>query len=74
MAQQKITVEHKGNDITIRGGSQLLGECINELLQCAETNDCLSDGLRFTAKCIETIAKHNERLKCASKGFGLAAK
>jgi hypothetical protein len=69
-----ISIHKSGDDVTIRGGGAILGECLTALQKCADTNACFSNGLKISEKCIETIAQHSQHSKCADQAFGLKGK
>jgi hypothetical protein len=46
---------------------KMLESCLNAIFACG----CLSPGGHFTARCIETLASHNQACGCLPKGFGL---
>jgi hypothetical protein len=50
--------------------TELLTECFNALLDCAEKNSCFEKG--FSAVCLSTIAEHDRKARCISKAFGLS--
>jgi hypothetical protein len=53
---------------------KMLQACASELLSCARSNGCLSEGLKITQSCVETLARHNSAMNCVPQGFGLGTR
>jgi len=78
MAQHTVKVELTGNRLSFhvsgprvaKANTQLLNECLDVLMECAEKNGCFDRGL--SALCLETIANHDKQSKCITKAFGFA--
>jgi hypothetical protein len=78
MARNNVHVQHTPQQltITITGSgignvqTKMLTDCLNTLMECADTNDCFGKG--FGIKCLETISKHDAQCGCVSKAFGIA--
>jgi hypothetical protein len=75
----RVSVSEEDGGITIRIKSkrlqfdaQLLEECVNSALACAETNACLDQGLKLTDRCALTLVGHHLQEQCITRGFGLA--
>ena len=50
----------------------LLHDCVNAFLQCANENACFERGLNVN--CLGTLAAHNARTGCCENAFGIAAR
>jgi hypothetical protein len=78
MAKLAVRVEKQANQLSFHlsgpglanANSDLLNECMNKLMTCAEENDCFTKGL--SAACIAAIAGHDKQSQCLSKAFGFA--
>lgn len=78
MAKFAVRVEKQANELSFHlsgpglanANSELLTECMQKLMECAEQNDCFTKGL--SAACIVAIAGHDKQSNCISKAFGLA--
>lgn len=51
--------------------AQLVEDCANALLVCAERSGCLEGGFTLTADCAQTLVGHNMQSDCMAEGFGL---
>jgi hypothetical protein len=65
---------HLTGDFAAQVNHELLASCAEHLLQCAEKNACLQEGLRVTSACVETVARHQDLSRCMTEGLGFAAK
>ena len=78
MAKFNARVEKQANGVSFHlsgpglanANAELLNECMNKLLACAEQNDCFTKGL--SAACFVAISDHHKQTQCISKAFGLA--
>jgi hypothetical protein len=79
MAKTALRAEKTASGISLHfsgphlahANAELLTECFNALLVCAEKNGCFEKG--FTAACLSTIAEHDRKARCISKAFGFSA-
>ncbi len=58
-------------DLADRIDHALLADCANTLLACADRNECLSQGLRVQASCLEAFNGHERDVQCLTRGLGL---
>jgi hypothetical protein len=78
MAKFAVHVEKQADRISFHvtgapnANTQLLNECMAELMACAEKNDCFNKGL--SVACLSAITDHNKKSQCVSKAFGFAAR
>lgn len=78
MAKHAVRAELAGDRLTVHisgprvegANRELLENCINELMDCADKHDCFSKG--FNINCLATIARHNASCGCVEQAFGLA--
>lgn len=52
---------------------ELLQQCASAIMGCADRSECLGrEGLRINEQCVDTLARHNHDVGCASRAFGFA--
>lgn len=73
MPRGNVSVKQSGDGFDIHIGGQKLDAkavegCVQAVLDCG----CLDNGVKITAKCLETVRRHEEASGCISKCFGCA--
>ena len=58
------------HDVLAKADANLLADCVQALLDCAETHKCLDGRVALNANCLATVAKHNEATSCVARCFG----